>query len=156
MPNSVSRAVVEDFYRAYISRDPQRIGAMLDDDVEWHVTGPVEVMLVCGYWHGKAAVIDRFTRIAPQIIDFKGLDIESLLVDGDSSAMFGRIHCVQRATGRFISHRIAHLVRYRNNKVVYHRVMNDSLDAAEQYVGHRIDLNGAAPLPSDEFAFVGV
>jgi len=46
-------------------------------------------------------------------------------------------------------------VHYRDSKVVHFRVMNDSLDAAEQYVGHRIDLTADAPLaPCDEFAVV--
>jgi ketosteroid isomerase-like protein len=155
MTGSVSRDVVDEFYRAYVSRDPQRIGALIGDDVEWHVAGPAEVMQVCGYWRGKAAVVDRFARVVPQVIEFKGLDIESLLVDGDTSAMFGRIHCLQRASGRSICHRVAHLARYRDNKVVYFRVINDSLDAAEQYVGHRIDLNRNAPVAlCDDFITV--
>ena len=144
MPNSVPRAVVDAFYQAYISRDPEQIGAMLDEDVEWYVAGPVEVMQVCGYWRGKAAVIDRFARIVPQVIEFKSLDTECLLVDGDSSALFGRIACMHRPTGRLICHRVAHIVRYRNGKVVYFRVINDSLDAAEQYIGHRINLKDDA------------
>lgn len=142
MAYAVSRDVVDAFYRAYISRDAQRIGALIDDDVEWIVAGPVEVMHVCGYWRGKAAVIERFTTEIPKVIQFKGLEIESLLVDGDSSAMFGRVSCTHIASGRSICHRVAHLVRYRNDKVVSHRVINDSLDAAEQYVGHHISLTG--------------
>ncbi len=155
MTHPVSRAVVDDFYGAYISRDAARIAAFLDDDVEWHVTGPIEVMQVCGYWRGKAAVTERFANTIPKIIRFKSLEIESLLVDGDSSAMFGRISCVHLATGRSICHRIAHIVRYRDGKVVHYRVINDSLDAAEQYVGHRIDLKSDAPLaPCDDFVVV--
>jgi len=149
----VPRSVVDAFYQAYISRDPEQIGAMLDDDVEWHVAGPVEVMQVCGYWRGKAAVIDRFARI-PQIIDFKRLDTEFLLMDGDCSAFFGRITSTQRESGRLISHRVAHVVRYRDGKVVYFRVINDSLDAAEQFIGHRINLTDDAPTLCNDF--VGV
>jgi ketosteroid isomerase-like protein len=140
MTDSVPRAVVDAFYRAYISRDPQQIGAIVDEDVEWYVAGPVEVMQVCGYWRGKAAVIDRFARIVPQVIEFKSLDIEYLLVDNDCSAMFGRIACLHLSTRRLICHRVAHIVRYRNGKVVYFRVINDSLDAAEQFIGRRINL----------------
>jgi len=140
MTAPVSRSAVEEFYRAYISRDPQRIAAFLDDDVEWQVAGPAEVMQVCGHWHGKAAVIDRFARVVPEVIDFKSLHIEHLLVDGDHSAMFGRVTCVHRRTGRLISHRVAHIARYYDDKVVYFRVVNDSLDAAEQFIGHQIDL----------------
>lgn len=146
----VPRDVVEAFYRAYVSRDPQQIGAMLDDDVEWVVNGPIEVMQVCGVWHGKAAVIRRFSSEMPKIIAFKSLDIESMLVDGDSSAVFGRISCVHLPTGRHICHRVAHLAHYRDGKVVSLRVMNDSLDAAEQYVGHHIELNDDAPLMVDD------
>jgi ketosteroid isomerase-like protein len=140
MAYAVSRDVVEAFYRAYVTRDAEQIGAWLDDDVEWIVAGPVEVMHVCGYWRGKAAVIERFATQIPKVIRFKGLEIESLLVDGDNSAMFGRVSCVHIASGRSICHRVAHLVRYRNDKVISHRVINDSLDAAEQYVGHHIAL----------------
>lgn len=153
MNNPVSRAVVDEFYAAYVSRDAARIGTFLDDDVEWHVTGPIEVMHVCGYWRGKAAVIERFAHTIPKIVRFKGLEIESLLVDGNMSAMFGRISCVHIATGHSICHRVAHVVHYRDGKVVHYRVINDSLDAAEQYVGHRLTEN--APLaPSDDFVVV--
>lgn len=153
MTSPVPRSAVEAFYQAYISRDPQRIGALLDDGVEWEVAGPVEVMQVCGHWHGKAAVIDHFARVIPQVIDFKSLDIEHLLVDGDRSAMFGRISSVHRRSGRRISHRVAHIARYRDGKVVYFRVVNDSLDAAEQFIGHEIDLTGPAdPAHADVIA----
>jgi ketosteroid isomerase-like protein len=153
MTTPVARSVVEAFYDAYISRDPLRIGALLDDDVDWQVTGPVEVMQVCGHWQGKAAVIDRFARVVPQVIEFKSLHIDHLLVDGDHSAMFGRITCVQRQTGRLISHGVAHVVRYHDGKVINFRVINDSLDAVEQYIGHPIDLTApGAPADDDVIA----
>lgn len=142
MTYTVPRDVVDAFYRAYMTRDVEQIGAIIDDDVEWIVAGPVEVMQVCGYWRGKAAVIERFATQMPKVIRFNRLEIESLLVDGDSSAMFGRISCVHLASGRSICHRVSHLVRYRDGKVVSLRVINDSLDAAEQYVGHHIALTG--------------
>ena len=140
MTYSVPRAVVDAFYSAYLSRDPQRIGATLAEDVEWIVGGPVEVMQVCGCWHGKAAVIDRFARVVPPVVDFKGLQVDSLLVDGAQSALFGKITCVHRESGRLICHRVAHIVHYSDDKVVYFRCINDSLDAVEQFVGHHINL----------------
>lgn len=154
MTSPVPRSVVDAFYQAYISRDPQRIGALLDDDVEWQVAGPVEVMQVCGHWRGKAAVIDRFARTVPQVVDFKSLEIEHLLVDGDRSAMFGRISSVHRRSGRRISHRVAHVARYRDGKVFYFRVINDSLDAAEQFIGREIDLTGPAVAAQDDVVAV--
>lgn len=141
MTEAIPRAVVEAFYQAYRSRDPERIGMFVDDDVDWASAGPVEVMRFCGAWRGKAAVMDRFRSVLPQVINFKSLDIEALLVDGDRSAMFGRIASTHIETGRLICHRTAHLARYRGGKVFHYRVTNDSLDAAEQFVGHRLDLS---------------
>jgi hypothetical protein len=86
----------------------------------------------------------------PKIIKFKRLEIESLLVDGDSSAMFGRISCIHVPSGRSICHRVSHLVRYHDGRVVNLRVVNDSLDAAEQYVGHHIALCDEAVEPIDD------
>lgn len=150
MNQPVSRALVEAFYEAYRSRDPQRIGDFLDDDVEWHVAGPAGVIQVCGLWRGKAAVIDRFARIIPGVIDFKRLDMECLLVDGDRSALFGRVASVHIASGRTISHRIAHFAHYRGGKLFSLIAMNDGLDAAEQYIGHPINLvPEAAPVCDD-------
>ena len=150
MTEPVPRAVVEEFYRAYVSRDPQRIGALVDDDVEWQVAGPAEVMQVCGHWRGKAAVIDRFARHVPQIVEFKSLDIECLLVDGDSSAMFGRIACTLRKSGRTVSHRVANYARFRDGKLVFFRMLNDGFDAVEQFIGHRIDLTDDIVEPRDD------
>lgn len=144
MNYSSRRAVVDAFYRAYISRDPEQIGAMLDEDVEWYVAGPVEVMQVCGRWHGKAAVVDRFARVVPLVVEFKSLEIESLLVDGDQSAMFGKVTCVHRESNRSICHRVAHVVEYRNGKAISFRCINDSLDAVEQFVGHQINFSDVA------------
>lgn len=141
MNYSEQRAVAEAFYRAYISRDPGQIGAMLDEEVEWYVAGPAEVMQVCGHWRGKAAVVDRFARVVPSAIQFKSLEIENLLVDGNRSAMFGKVSSVHRASNRLICHRLAHIIEYRNRKVINFRCINDSLDAVEQFVGHQINLN---------------
>ena len=106
-------------------------------------------------------MIDRFARIVPHIIEFKRLETECLLVDGDRSALFGRIVCRHIASGRIISHRIAHFVRYRDGKVV-------SLFAVQRQPGrsraiyrtshrldpgHRIDLvPEAAPADDNLFA----
>ena len=147
MNGPVPRATVEAFYRAYKSRNPEQIGTMLDDDVEWHVTGPSEAITICGFWRGKAAVIERF-RMMSQVLTVNRVDIEHLLIDGDSSAMFGRITSLLHANKRVISHRVSHIVRYSGGKVVYFRVINDTFDAAEQFLGHRLNVHDTSA-PAD-------
>jgi ketosteroid isomerase-like protein len=140
----VSRAAVEAFYAAFVSRDPERIAALVDEDVEWTVVGPVDLMQVCGEWRGRAAVFDRYARLVPGVLDFVSLQIECLLVDGAHSAMLGRIASRQRESGRMISHRTAHFARYRQGRLLRLRVLTDSLDAAEQFTGHLMRPTDAA------------
>jgi hypothetical protein len=45
-------------------------------------------------------------------------------------------------------------VRYRNKKVTYFRMINDSLDAAEQFIGHRINLADDAVSAGDDLIAV--
>jgi ketosteroid isomerase-like protein len=144
MSDVAARAVVEKFYQAYDTRDPQRISAFLDNDVEWNVYGPIEAMQVCGQWRGKAAVIDRFTREIPDVLDKSVFERDCLLVDGGQSAAFGHVTSRQRKTGRIISHRCAHFIAWRDDKILSFRCINDGLDAVEQFLGHRIDLSADA------------
>lgn len=152
--DSVSREMVDAFYAAFVSRDPERIGAIVHEDVEWTVSGPVDLMDVCGSWRGRAAVTDRFARVIPRSVAFVRLDVERLLVDGNESAMLGRIVSRHIASGRMISHRTSHFIRYRDGLAVDVRVLTDSLDAAEQYLGHSIPLGTAQRQVRDDLAEV--
>jgi len=68
--------------------------------------------------------------------------------------MFGRITSLLQETGRVISHRFAQIVRYRNGKVVYFRVINDSFDAAEQFLGHRLNVHDTSAPADDELVVI--
>lgn len=154
MSEPVSRAAVETFYAAFVSRDPARIAALVDDDVEWTVVGPVDLMRVCGQWRGRAAVFDRYARVVPGALDFVSLQMECLLVDGAYSAMLGRITSRQRESGRLISHRTAHFARYRQGRLLRLRVLTDSLDAAEQFTGHVMRPGEDAPIMHDDLVAI--
>ena len=66
MTEPVSRAVVEAFYEAFGVRDLKRLADFLADDVEWTVSGPIDVLAFCGTHHGKASVLDMFEHQTPQ------------------------------------------------------------------------------------------
>lgn len=147
MANPVAHKTVQAFYEAYVSRDPARIAAFLHEDVEWIIAGPVDLLPFFGRHSGKAAVIELYTREIPSIIEFRGLDPEEIVIDGDRVAVFGRFSAVVRSTDRTLSHRFAQFVRFRDDKVILFRAIIDSFDVAEQLVGHRIEIkpDGAPP-----------
>lgn len=139
MGEMVSRSVVQTFYQAFASRDPLRVAPLLCDDVEWHMSGPVDIFPFCGARRGKAAVVDYFARLVPAVFAIKRFEPEELVIDGDRAATFTKATAVQKATGRIITYRCAHFVTFRGGKAAAVHGIMDSYDIAEQVVGHRID-----------------
>jgi len=141
MTTPVARSTVQAFFEAFASKDPARLAPFLQDDVVWTIVGPVELIRYCGERRGKAAVLDMFGRIAPSALRLTRFDPEMLLVDGDRCAMLARLTGVTPEDGRTISYRCTQFVRFVDDKVADYRSIIDSFDAAEQFLGHPIDLS---------------
>jgi ketosteroid isomerase-like protein len=127
---------VEAFYEAYIDRDVARIAPFLDDNVEWTISGPVDVLPFCGTRHGKAAVLELIERLVPEVFHVFCFVPSSMLVDGDQAATLNRLWAKRTDDGRVISYRLAHFMRFRDNKVIENLSLLDSFDAVEQVLGH--------------------
>ncbi len=144
MTQPVSRRVVQAFYQAYSARDVVRLADYLDDGIEWLISGPKALLPYCGMHRGKPAVIDLFRRQIPEVFELRAFEPEVLLIDGDCAALYGHLGGIQCSSGRRLRYRHAQFVRFRNDKVVSVRAMLDSLDVAEQWLGHPLYL-GAPP-----------
>jgi ketosteroid isomerase-like protein len=141
MTEPVPRAVVEAFYKAYADRDIAAIAEYLDDDVEWTINGPVEVLPFCGTYNGKAAVLDMMARLVPEIFQIFCFVPSTTLIDGDQVATLNRLWAKRTEDGRVISYRLAHFMRFRDGKVVENLSLLDSFDAVEQVLGHPLALH---------------
>jgi ketosteroid isomerase-like protein len=142
MPAPVSRQEVEAFFAAFNARNGKCLAPFLDDNVEWTITGPINLVAYCGQRCGKAAVLELVDRGVPEVINVTSFQQDVLLVDGDWASALSRVAGVQRSTGRMISYRLAQFVQFRDGKVVMYRSIIDSFDAAEQLLGRRIDPTG--------------
>ena len=138
MTKPVPRAVVEAFYQAYAARDARKVAEFLDDNVEWTISGPVDVIPFCGTRHGKAAVIDLIERLVPEVLRIFSFTPDAMVVDGDQVATLNRLSATRSDDGRVISYRLAHFIRFRDGKVVENLSLIDSFDAAEQVLGHQL------------------
>src|SRR5262245_17988641 len=141
MAARLHRSVAIAFYQAFASRDPAQISPYLAGDVDWMVVGPVALFHFCGQRHGKAAVLELFRRDGSETVKVTGFVPDVILVDKDRAAALGRVVGRQRETGRVISYRCANFTRFEDDKVVEFRSVIDSFDAAEQVLGHPIDLS---------------
>lgn len=83
-------------------------------------------------------MLELFGCLIPDMFDVKPYEQEYLLVDGNCAAAFSRLTGTQRPSGRVISYRIAHFMRFRHDKVAEFRSIIDTLDAAEQVLGRSL------------------
>jgi ketosteroid isomerase-like protein len=85
-----------------------------------------------------------------------GFEFDHVLVHGESVATYGRMRARQRDTGRSLCFRFAHFLRFAEGKLIAHRGIADTFDAAEQLVGHSIDVTREMPsapiVPDDDFS----
>ena len=141
MSEPVARGVVEDFYRALANRHMKTLAGYLDDAVTWTISGPVDILPFCGRRVGKAVVMKLLDRDIPTFLTGRRFIPNTMLVDGDSAAVLGKLMATMRDGGRVISYRIAHFIRFRNDKVVEYNSIIDSFDAAEQVLGHSFNVH---------------
>ena len=136
MTEPVSGAMVEAFYKAYAARDTDKISQFLDDDVEWTISGPVDILPFSGTHRGKADVLDLIARRMPAVRRVFSFMQESIVVEGDRLATLSRMSARRTDDGRVISYRVANFMRFRDGKVIENLSLLDSFDAVEQVLGH--------------------
>jgi|SRR6185369_2864255 len=137
MTEQITRALVEAFYEAYAARDADTVGEFLDENVEWTISGPVDVLPFCGTRHGKAAVLDLIRREVPAVFRIQSFVVDAMLVDGERAATLARL-TARGIDGRTISYRLSHFARFRDGKVVENLSLIDSFNAVEQVLGHSL------------------
>lgn len=145
MTTAVSAELVREFFAARVAGDVARIGALIDDNVEWSISGPVDILPYAGQRRGKQAVLDTVVQQGRKIFEITDAQIDDIVVDGDKAMVRTRLSGIHRPTGRQISYSSAQLFAYRDGKIVRFRSIIDSFDAAEQMLGREIDISDTPP-----------
>jgi ketosteroid isomerase-like protein len=140
MTYEVPRSVVEAFYEVYAARDVDKLAKFLHDDVQWTISGPVDLLPFCGVHHGKANVIDMIGRKIPMVLRTFSFVAETILVQGDQAAMLSRQSSRRTTNGRTMSYRVANFMRFRDGKLIENLSLIDSFDAVEQVLGRPLAL----------------
>src|SRR3569833_1814743 len=109
-----TRELVEAFYRAYTARDGAAMAPFLADDVEWTISGPVDLLPFCGTRRGKEAVISLDDNCVPAVFS---VVLDQMLVDGDCAATLNRVSARGHG-GQDSSYRAAHFFRVADGKLL--------------------------------------
>jgi ketosteroid isomerase-like protein len=127
------------FHRAINERQPQDLEALIDEEVDWAIHGPIDMFPFLGGRRGKAAVLEVIRQIADTVRVHR-FDRESIMLGVDQAASMMRYSLSVLDANRAISLRLAHFAQFRDGRLRRLRVLVDSFDLVEQALGRPIHL----------------
>jgi len=122
-------------YRAINERQREDLEALIDEDVEWVIHGPIMFPFL-GARRGKAAVLEVIRQIADNVRVHR-FDRESIMLGVDSAASMMRYSLTALDSNKPISLRLAHFAQFKAGRLTSIRVLVDTFDLVEQALAAR-------------------
>jgi len=126
-------------HRAINERQSEDLAALLDDNVDWAVYGPIDMFPFHGARRGKAAVLEVCRQVADNIRVHR-FERESMMLGVDSGASIMRYSLTALGSNRPISLRLAQFAQFSGGNLTSIRVVIDTFDLVEQALGRPIHL----------------
>ena len=126
-------------HRAINERQPADLEALLDEDVDWAIYGPIDMFPFFGSRKGKAAVMEVVRQIAENVRVHR-FDRESILLGNDSAASMMRYSLTALDSNKPISLRLAHFAQFKEGRLRSLRILVDSYELVEQALGRPLQL----------------
>jgi ketosteroid isomerase-like protein len=126
-------------HRAINERQYEDLDALIDDDVDWAIYGPIDMFPFLGARRGKAAVMEVVRQIAENVRVYR-FDRETVMLGVDSASSMLRYTLTSLESSKPISLRVAHFAQFKNGRLRSIRVLLDSFDLVEQALGRHIHL----------------
>jgi ketosteroid isomerase-like protein len=127
------------FHGAINERRTEDLEALLDDDVDWAIYGPIDMFPFLGARRGKQAVLEVVRQIADNFRVHR-FDRETILLGVDSAASMLRYSLTALDSNKPISLRLAHFAQFKAGRLLNIRVLVDTFDLVEQALGRPIHL----------------
>jgi ketosteroid isomerase-like protein len=126
-------------HRAINERQHEDLEALIDDEVDWAIYGPIDMFPFLGARRGKAAVLEVIRQIADNVRVHR-FDRESIMLGVDSASSMIRYSLTALDANKPISLRLAHFAQFKAGRLVNIRVLVDTFDLVEQTLGRPIHL----------------
>jgi ketosteroid isomerase-like protein len=126
-------------HRAINERRYEDLEALIDDDIDWAIYGPIDMFPFLGARRGKAAVLDVIKRIA-DTVQVRRFDRETVMLGVESAASMMRFSLTALDSNKPISLRLALFAQFKAGRLLSIRVLVDTFDLVEQALGRPIHL----------------
>jgi len=126
-------------HSAINERQPRDLEALIDEDVDWAIYGPIDMFPFLGARRGKEAALEVIRQIADNFRVHR-FDREAIMLGVDSASSMMRYSLTVLDSDKPVSLRVAHFSRFRAGRLYSLRVLVDSFDLVEQALGRPIHL----------------
>jgi len=126
-------------HRAINERRNDELEALIDDDVDWAIYGPIDMFPFLGARRGKAAVLEVMRQIADNVRVHR-FDRETIMLGVDSASSMLRYSLTVLDSNKPVSLRLAHFAQFKAGRLASIRVLLDTFDLVEQTLGRAIHL----------------
>lgn len=126
-------------HRAINDRQREDLEALIDDEVDWAIFGPIDMFPFFGARRGKAAVLEVIRHIADHVRVHR-FDREPVMPGVDSAASMMRYSLTALDANKPISLRLAQFAQFKAGRLISMRVVVDTFDLVEQALGRPIHL----------------
>jgi len=120
----------------------EQLDAILDDEVDWAIYGPIDMFPFLGARRGKEAVLEVCRQIADNI-HVRRFDRESVMLGEDQASSLVRYSLTAVDSNKPISIRAAYFTQFKRGRLSCMRMVLDTFDLVEQALGHPIHLPAA-------------
>jgi ketosteroid isomerase-like protein len=127
------------FHRAINDRQLEDVEAVIDEDVDWTIYGPIDMFPFFGARRGKEAVLEVIRQIAENVRVHR-FDRESIMLGADTAASMLRYSLTALDSNKPISLRVAHFAQFKAGRLRSIRVVLDTFDLVEQVLGRPLHL----------------
>jgi ketosteroid isomerase-like protein len=126
-------------HRAINERQQEDLEALIDEDIDWAIYGPIDMFPFLGARRGKAAVLEVIREVSENIRIHR-FDRESIMLGVDSASSMMRYSLTALDSNKPISLRLAHFAQFKAGRLRRIRVLVDTFDLVEQALGRPIHL----------------
>ncbi|MGO4712292.1 nuclear transport factor 2 family protein [Bradyrhizobium sp. 2TAF24] len=120
----------------------EQLNAILDEEVDWAIYGPIDMFPFLGARRGKEAVLEVCRQIADNI-SIRRFDRESVMLGEEQASSLVRYSLIAADSSKPISVRAAYFTQFKRGRLSCMRMVLDTFDLVEQALGHPIHLPAA-------------
>jgi ketosteroid isomerase-like protein len=115
-----NKALVQRMYAAFGQGDIPTILNMLTDDVEWHMTGPPDIVPWAGTHRGREGV-GQFFRAVGETLAVEQFEARTVVAEGETVVVVGCERSLVKATQQRYDGEWAHVFRLQHGRIAAFR-----------------------------------